>query len=110
MVSPPSKKPATYDDLLALPEHVIGEIIDGELIASPRPRARHALASSNLGIDVGGPFGRKPGNPGGPGGWHILDEPELHLGRDVVVPDLAGWRRERMAVVPDVAAFELAPD
>ena len=47
---------------------------------------------------------------GGPGGWILLDEPELHLHGDVLVPDLAGWRRERMPELPDAAAFELAPD
>ena len=32
---PPPGRPATYEDLLALPEHVVGEIIDGELVVSP---------------------------------------------------------------------------
>jgi Uma2 family endonuclease len=103
------KKRATYDDILALPEHVIGEIIDGELIVSPRPASPHALASSQLGILVGGPFSCPPGN-GGVGGWHILDEPELHLGENVLVPDLSGWRRERMPRMPNTAFFELPSD
>jgi Uma2 family endonuclease len=103
----PVKKLATYEDILALPEHLVGELVDGELIVSPRPRARHALTSSGLGMELGGPFQR---GRNGPGGWWILDEPELHLGRDVLVPDLAGWRRERMAEVPDVTFFTLAPD
>jgi Uma2 family endonuclease len=47
---------------------------------------------------------------GGPGGWWIVDEPELHLGEDILVPDLAGWRRERMPGYPDVPFFTLAPD
>jgi Uma2 family endonuclease len=101
------RKPATYADLLALPEHLIGEIIDGELIVSPRPGPRHALASSALGGELSGPFGR---GRGGPGGWWILDEPELHFGSHVLVPDLAGWRRERLPCLPDTAWFELAPD
>ena len=100
-------RPATYDDLLALPEHVIGEIVDGELIVSPRPAPRHTVATSALGGELGPPY---QGGRGGPGGWWILDEPELHLGDDVVVPDLAGWRRTRMPVVPDTAYFALAPD
>ena len=100
-------RPATYDDLLALPEHVIGEIIDGELIVSPRPAPRHAVATSVLSGELGPPY---HGGRGGPGGWWILFEPELHLGDDVLVPDLAGWRRERMPVVPDTAYFTLAPD
>jgi hypothetical protein len=81
--------PATYDDILALPEHVVGEIIDGELIVSPRPRPVHALATSSLGADIHGAFHR---GRGGPGGWWILDEPELHFRANVLVPDIAGWR------------------
>lgn len=98
---------AAYRDLLALPEHVVGEIINGELIVSPRPAPRHAVAASALGGELGPPY---HGGRGGPGGWWILDEPELHLGEDVLVPDLAGWRRERMPVMPDTAYFTLAPD
>ena len=105
---PKAGGPATYDDLLALPDHVIGEIIDGELVVSPRPAARHATAASSLGADLHTSFGRRGG--GGPGGWVILDEPELHVVCQVMVPDLAGWRRERMPEVPDVPFFELAPD
>src|SRR6478609_6409596 len=98
------KKTATYADLEALPENLVGEIIDGELIASPRPAALHANASSVLTGELHGPFRR---GIGGPGGWVILDEPELHLGANVIVPDLAGWRRERMPEVPSTAAIEL---
>jgi len=101
---------ATYDDLLKLPDHVVGEIMDGELFVSPRPASPHARAASVLGSDLLGPFDRSPGGPGGPGGWWILDEPELHFRRDVLVPDLAGWRRERMPRMPSTPAFELAPD
>jgi Uma2 family endonuclease len=101
------RKEATYADLLALPENVIGEIVDGELIASPRPAAPHARASSVLGGDLGPPFDR---GRGGPGGWWIVFEPEIHLGRQVLVPDLAGWRRERMPAFPTAAFFTLAPD
>ncbi|MCC6749294.1 MAG: Uma2 family endonuclease [Deltaproteobacteria bacterium] len=104
---PPPSRPATYADLEALPDNVIGEIIHGALVASPRPAIRHARASSVLGSDLGGPFDR---GRGGPGGWLILFEPELHLGPDVLVPDLAGWRRERVPTLPDVAAMTLAPD
>ena len=98
---------ATYDDLLRVPDHMVAEILGGELYASPRPAIPHARASSALGVEVGGPFGR---GRGGPGGWWILDEPELHFGEDVVVPDLAGWRRERLPQLPDSASISLAPD
>ncbi len=104
----PVRRPATYDDLSQVPDHLVGEIIDGELVTSPRPAARHAMATSALGVDLGGAFGRAGG--GGPGGWVILDEPEVHVVGQVLVPDLAGWRRARMPEVPDVAFFELAPD
>lgn len=101
------KGPATYADIEALPEHVVGEILDDELIVSPRPASPHAWAASQLGADLIGPFGREKG---GPGGWIILDEPELHFGRQVMVPDLSGWRRERMPRMPDLPFFELPPD
>jgi Uma2 family endonuclease len=106
-VAHPVKRPASYEDILALPDHVVGEIVDGELHVSPRPASPHATASSALGEELGPPFKR---GRGGPGGWVILDEPELHLDRDVLVPDLAGWRRERMPETPQVAYFVLAPD
>lgn len=101
------RRPASYDDLIKLPAHVVGEILDGELYASPRPAPRHASASSGLGGALHGPFDR---SRGGPGGWRIFDEPELHLGPDVLVPDLAGWRRERLPRLPEQAYFALAPD
>jgi Uma2 family endonuclease len=87
---------------------LVAEIIDGELVTSPRPSARHAAAASSLGADIHTAFGRKSG--GGPGGWVILMEPEVHLVGQVLVPDIAGWRRERMPEIPDVAFFDLAPD
>jgi len=103
----PTKAGATYADIEALPEHVVGEIVDGDLYVSPRPAVPHAAASSAIGTEVMGPFqfGR-----GGPGGWWILDEPELHLGPQIVVPDLAGWRKERMPTRPRVVGIELPPD
>ena len=100
-------KRATYEDVLNAPENKVAEILDGELFLSPRPAPRHAVVSSRLGFDIGGPFDR---GSGGPGGWWILDEPELHFGEQIVVPDLAGWRRERMPAVPEEAFFSLAPD
>jgi len=103
----PARRPASYDDLLALPEHVVGEIIDGDLHVTPRPSPRHTVAASVLGGELNPPY---QGGRGGPGGWWILDEPELHLGRDVLVPDLAGWLRSRLPAMPEAAYFTLAPD
>lgn len=105
----PARRGATYDDLLALPETLVGEIIDGDLYASPRPALPHANAASGITTSVRGPFHGGPGGSG-PGGWCILFEPELHFGRDILVPDLAGWRRERLPRVPDAPFLELAPD
>lgn len=98
---------ATYRDVLNAPPNMVAEILDGRLYTHPRPAPRHAWASSGLGSKLGDPFnfGR-----GGPGGWLIVDEPELHLGDDIVVPDLGGWRRRRMPELPDAAYFALAPD
>ncbi len=101
------KARATYQDLLAVDDRLVAEIVDGELYTSPRPAPRHALATIRLGADVDLPFGR---GRGGPGGWLILQEPELHLGEDVLVPDLAGWHRERMPALPSEAYFPVAPD
>lgn len=103
----PVRSSSVYEQFLQVPDHQVAEVIRGVLRTNPRPAARHARAASVLEIDLGGPFDR---GRGGPGGWIILLEPELHLGADILVPDLAGWRRTRMPVLPDVAAFELAPD
>jgi Uma2 family endonuclease len=110
MTARQARAPATYDDLRALPDNVTGELIDGELHASRRPAPPHAFAGSALGADVHSAFHRKPGGPDKPGGWWIVDEPELHLGQHVLVPDLAGWRRARMPHYPPTAYFELVPD
>jgi len=101
------KSRATYQDLLTVPDHLVAEILDGDLYATPRPALPHARAATVLGVSVGGPFDR---GIGGPGGWWILDEPEIHLAEDIVVPDLAGWRRERMPTIPAAAFLSLAPD
>lgn len=103
----PARRLATYEDLLDLPEYLIGEILNGELHTQPRLAPRHALAASVIGGELVSPFHR---GRGGPGGWWILFEPELHLGADILVPDLAGWRRERLPSLPTEAWFDLAPD
>lgn len=103
----PAPRPATYQDVLDAPPHMVAEIVHGALHLHPRPASPHARASSALGGRIGGPFDF---GDDGPGGWWIMDEPELHFGSDVLVPDLAGWRRERMPTIPDVPWFDLAPD
>ena len=102
-----AKAPATYQDVLDAPPNMVAEIVDGSLSLQPRPAPRHSYASSSIGDEIVGPFQK---GRGGPGGWTILDEPELHLGPQVLVPDLAGWRRARMPTLPDTAYFEVAPD
>ena len=98
---------ATYQDVLDAPPHMVAEVVAGTLHTQPRPAMRHAWASSGLGMKIGSPFNF---GDGGPGGWVILFEPELHLGEDIVVPDIAGWRRETMAEDMDGAFFTQAPD
>jgi Uma2 family endonuclease len=100
-------KPASYADVLAAPEHTVAEVIHGVLHRQPRPRFRHSRAATRLGQKLGPPFDE--GN-GGPGGWILLDEPELHLGEDIVVADLAGWSRSTMPEMPDEAFSTLRPD
>lgn len=110
------KKRYDYSDLCNLPENVVGEILDGELIATPRPSRHHVSAASSLGYLIGPRY--QLGEGGGPGGWVILIEPEVGLGSDIVVPDLAGWRRERflleephnwISVTPDWVSEILSP-
>jgi Uma2 family endonuclease len=100
-------RPATYADIEALPENMVGEIIFGVLHAHPRPTPRHGVASGRLQTELTFPFdyGR-----GGPGGWIFIVEPELHLGQHVVVPDIGGWRRERLTPFPETAFIETPPD
>lgn len=104
-----ARKRATYADVLAAPVHMVAEIINGELVTSPRPAPPHARAASRLGVILGSSFDH---DSEGPGGWWIIDEPELHLSApgEPVVPDIAGWRAERLPELPDSAYFALAPD
>jgi hypothetical protein len=104
----PARKPrATYRDVIESPAHMVAEIIGGELRLSPRPDTHAAAAASALGEELGPPFHR---GRGGPGGWLILWEPELHLGEEILVPDLAGWRRDRLPIVPDASFLTTPPD
>jgi Uma2 family endonuclease len=102
----PLKKGATYDDLVRVPEHFVAEMFDGELYATPRPAPRHGLVAIALAAKLGGPFHFDRD----PGGWLMLIEPELHFRNDVLVPDLAAWRRERLHSLPDEPYLTLAHD
>jgi Uma2 family endonuclease len=106
MLQPKERRP-TYADIEALPPNMVGEIIFGVLHSHPRPAPRHGVAANRLGHEITGPFdlGR-----GGPGGWIFIIEPELHLGPHVVVPDIAGWKRERLTPFPAAAFIETPPD
>jgi hypothetical protein len=106
---PKSKaRPAIYADIEALPANMVGEIIFGVLHAHPRPAPRHAVAANAVGSEVSSPF--QFGRGGGPGGWIFMVEPELHLGPHVIVPDLAGWKRDRLTPFPETAYIETPPD
>jgi Uma2 family endonuclease len=106
-MSEPARRRATYEDVLNAPEHQVAELIDGQLHLQPRPAPRHARSAGAISDQLGGPFDR---GVGGPGGWIILIEPELHLGDNVLVPDVAGWRRSTLPELPDEAYFTVAPD
>lgn len=98
--------PATERDLDDLPDDVVGHLVDGEIIALPRPATPHVVAATELGYSLGPPFRR---GIGGPGGWVILDEPGVRFGLDNLVPDLAGWRKERF-ISPQEGPFTGIPD
>ena len=104
---PPSDRPATYQDLEQLPPNMVAEIVDDELWASPRPAPRHSRAWARLTSRIEPAFDE---GRGGPGGWIILGEPEIHLGKQVLVPDLAGWRRTRLSRLPTTAYIAVSPD
>jgi Uma2 family endonuclease len=105
-------KPATLQDLEALPERSRVELINGRLSTLPRPTGAHIKATNELFYELNGPFSRKKD---GPGGWLFVIEPQLYLtgkkGREhSLIPDIAGWRRERMPEVPRSHKFEISPD
>jgi len=105
---------ATYEEFLKVPPEKVAEILDGELIVSPRPAPPHASAAFGLGVDLAVFDQQRRRSPDDPGGWCILPEPELHFARsgipEIVVPDLAGWLVERMPTLPGTAFFDLRPD
>jgi Uma2 family endonuclease len=103
----PAKRNATYDDLRALPEGVTGEIIFGALYVHPSPAPPHGSAQFSLSSELGGPFQK---GRGGPGGWWFMIQPELHLGPHILQPDIAGWRQERMPRLPATAFVDVSPD
>jgi Uma2 family endonuclease len=107
-MSETAKRKATYGELFDIPDNMTGEIIDGDLIVTPRPSPEHAMASSYLGAEVIPPYCH--GRGGGPGGWVILAEPEIKLGENIMVPDLAGWRKERFARSKETNWISVAPD
>jgi len=100
-------KRATYEDVLNAPENMVAEILDGELVLSPRPGYRHARAQAAIHGQLWPPFDQ---GQGGPGGWWLLTEPELRFAEETVVPDIGGWRRERLPGIPDRPWLDLAPD
>lgn len=106
-MSQPVPRPATYADIEALSSNMVGEIIFGALHAYPRPSPRHGVMSTELQVELGPPFRR---GSGGPGGWVFIVEPALHLGDHVIVPDIAGWRRKRLPHLPETAWIETPPD
>jgi Uma2 family endonuclease len=106
-MSDPAKRLATYEELYSIPEDMIGEIVNGELIVTPRPGPRHMNVTTILGEELGPPYRR---GRGGPGGWIFLIEVEIKLGEDIVVPDLAGWRKERFPTKTEHNWIPVAPD
>ena len=103
-------KLATYRDLLALPESARAEVLAGALVMSPAPLPRHSHVQRTAGRFLGGPFQDDEG-AGGPGGWWIFPEVDVALGaHDVVRPDVAGWRKERLPKPGQQRPIEVVPD
>lgn len=103
----PARKRATYNDLYSIPENMIGEIINGDLIVSPRPSRKHGYTASIIGNELGPPYNM---GRGGPGGWIIIGEPEISFSDNILVPDLAGWRKERFPESEDHNWISVSPD
>ncbi len=103
-----AKEKATYEDLYKIPDNQTGEIIDGQLIVTPRPSRKHVICATALGAAVTAPYQFGQGN--GPGGWIFAIEPEIGLGEQIMVPDLAGWRRGRFPIEEDHNWISAVPD
>ena len=103
-----AKNKAAHEDLYSVPENMTGEIIDGELIVTPRPSRKHGFCATALGTAVTAPY--QFGQGGGPGGWVFIIEPEVGLGEDILVPHLAGWKRERFPFEEEGDWISVAPD
>ena len=103
----PAKKIVTYADIEALPEGVRGEIINGALYTHPRPNNRHSMVATALGGELLTPFQK---GRGGPGGWVFMFEPEVMFGENLLVPDIVGWRRERLTTYPTTNWIQVRPD
>jgi Uma2 family endonuclease len=102
-----SPRKATYADVEAAPDHLVAEIIDGELMTHPRPSLRHGAAANALGAELTGPFQK---GQGGPGGWIFFVEPEIKIGDDLLVPDIAGWRVQHFPGEPKQNYMTAPPD
>jgi Uma2 family endonuclease len=105
----PARRPATWEELLATPDDGrIYEVLAGNLEAQPRPRPSHGRTQALLAGELSGPFDR---GRGGPGGWWLVIEPDVELdAHNIVAPDIAGWRRERMPVFTDERPIAVRPD
>jgi len=107
MSSDPAHRLATYDDVLAADERV--EVIGGQLETLPSARPRHGRVARAIAGAIGGPFDDDDGR-GGPGGWWILTEVDVRLSpHDIVRPDVAGWRKERLTDL-DTLPIDVRPD
>ncbi|MDR3568906.1 MAG: Uma2 family endonuclease [Syntrophobacteraceae bacterium] len=103
-----ASKKADYEDLFTIPDNMIGEIVNGKLIATPRPSSRHSHVAAVLSGKLIPPY--RLGEGGGPGGWILLYEPEIMLGEHLLVPDLAGWKKERFPRTTQSNWISISPD
>lgn len=109
MPAAPKRSPATLHEALARPESERVELIRGSLMPKAAPTAEHGRTQSRLVRDIGGPFDRLPGGQW-PGGWWILTEVDVALGPELLRPDVAGWRRERVPQPPSGRPIGIRPD